>query len=544
MDHWVRVTVTSEPLGEIIDGPDADGLMHDATQIEAPPATYGEIEDHLLINCEALTPLPAQACAVPMANPLPSPAWKTDFCAVELVKSITPVIDTPRVPSRRLFGPAAVVHTFGAGCNEDLTFANLALYGFERIDGEGGFPIIALAPPPPAGVHIVGPPDPAVQAAAPLPAQHAGYNQVPGSPAGISITEIRKGARGPVAGADDYFIHIWTAQYPNPGRDRYDRAWPVVRYIGSSGASMSVIGLDGDLLSQPLVGEPATGFGTPAPQDFAEGGEEGEISKTANVSLIQPGQYITYSISMPANAGLEEPADATIVDPIQVESFDSNGDIILNDLNCNIGECFYDDAENNVVWTGTVGPGDVVEMSFTIQVPEDLLPDEYPDQYLNCIQGFDGIEEFFDVCESTLVQLPEDEEPPEITKTADVASIQPGQYITYAIVMPANPELEEISDAMLVDPIAVEFFDSQGGLDLLNLSCNIGECLYDDGENNVVWSGAVEPGQVLQLSFMILVPEDLLSDEYPDAYLNCVQGFDGLVEFFEICASTPVVLPE
>ncbi|MGH8912962.1 MAG: hypothetical protein ACRDZM_00405 [Acidimicrobiia bacterium] len=146
--------------------------------------------------------------------------------------------------------------------------------------------------------------------------------------------------------------------------------------------------------------------------EFTEDVPSEEPTKVADREEVSPGEYITYSITVPANPDLDQPADATFIDPIQVEFFDSQGGLVLQELTCNIGECFYDDSTNDVVWTGSLNPGDIVEMSFMILVPEDLLPSEYPEEYLNCIQGYDGVQEFFDICISTAVELPEEPEPP------------------------------------------------------------------------------------------------------------------------------------
>jgi hypothetical protein len=116
--------------------------------------------------------------------------------------------------------------------------------------------------------------------------------------------------------------------------------------------------------------------------------------KTVDQQQITPGGWLAYSIAMPANPELVEASEGTIVDPVNAAFIDGEDGPLIAELTCTIGDCYYDDSTNNIIWTGELLPGDVVHMSFSMYVPLVLFVDELP----NCIQGFDGLTEFSGVC--------------------------------------------------------------------------------------------------------------------------------------------------
>lgn len=126
--------------------------------------------------------------------------------------------------------------------------------------------------------------------------------------------------------------------------------------------------------------------------------------KSASKDTVGPGEWITYTIVLPANPDLESPSEGYIVDPINADFFPGMQDPILGAIECSSGECYYDSGTNDILWQGMMNPGESVKLTYSIQTPEDLLPSEYPDEYVNCANGFDGLAEFFEVCSTVVVE--------------------------------------------------------------------------------------------------------------------------------------------
>ena len=120
-------------------------------------------------------------------------------------------------------------------------------------------------------------------------------------------------------------------------------------------------------------------------------------------------------------------------------------------------------------------------------------------------------------------------------KEADLDMVVPGEDLEYGIIVPANPELGAVSEAMIFDelPEWVRFVDI--------VECSAGECGYDELLHMVYMQGAViAPGGTLILRFdveVVVEPEV----EFPPEILNCATVYDGVAQH-EVCVSTALVV--
>lgn len=128
--------------------------------------------------------------------------------------------------------------------------------------------------------------------------------------------------------------------------------------------------------------------------------DEGVPLKVADKEAVSAGDWITYTITMPANPGLDGPSEGYIIDPVNADFFPGMQDPTLGPIECSSGACYYESATNDIIWQGALNAGDVVTLSYSIQVPAGLQLAEYPEEYVNCAGGYDGLEEFFEVCAS------------------------------------------------------------------------------------------------------------------------------------------------
>jgi hypothetical protein len=145
-------------------------------------------------------------------------------------------------------------------------------------------------------------------------------------------------------------------------------------------------------------------------------------TKSASPAIVGPGDFIEYRVVMSANPELEGDSQGFISDPISPDLIPPGGDALVVQVTCNIGVCAYNSQNDEVAWVGDLRPGDLVVMTILVQVPDDLPDAEYPDEYVNCVSGFDGLESFSNICATTLVTLDQ----PAPGAGADPVSARPG----------------------------------------------------------------------------------------------------------------------
>ena len=111
-------------------------------------------------------------------------------------------------------------------------------------------------------------------------------------------------------------------------------------------------------------------------------------SKRSNVPAITPDLTFHYTLMMPANPGLTEPADAAVSDQVPLPlTF-----VGESSLTCSLpGACTYDGATRTVSWGGLIDPQQTLVIEFAVKAPEDLCETPTNPNLQNKMDYFDGI---------------------------------------------------------------------------------------------------------------------------------------------------------
>jgi uncharacterized repeat protein (TIGR01451 family) len=250
--------------------------------------------------------------------------------------------------------------------------------------------------------------------------------------------------------------------------------------------------------------------------------KNGNISrKTAEPDEVGPGDTITYTITLPANDALTQPAPADLAD--QLPALLTFND----DLSCSLPGCAYDPQSNLVTWAGVLQPGQTLTVEFTETLPDNL--DTYPNDVQNCADVYDGAATDT-ICAPPTTIIEERH----ARKTSDPTTLMNAETpLTYTITVPANANLTQLADASIADPLPDSVQISS------DPDCDIGTCDYDPETRTVRWDGALAPGGSVTLTF-----QATLVDGTPPAQIeNCAQYDDGLTTG-QVCATTTVDLGE
>jgi hypothetical protein len=100
------------------------------------------------------------------------------------------------------------------------------------------------------------------------------------------------------------------------------------------------------------------------------------------------GEFIEYSIELPANPQLTAPAEGMITDVLPAAFFLGTEPPVVAGLNCSFGECAYDPETATITWTGTLEPGSTLVLEFAVLVPVELTT--IPQEITNTALVYDG----------------------------------------------------------------------------------------------------------------------------------------------------------
>ncbi|MFJ9173232.1 LPXTG cell wall anchor domain-containing protein [Streptomyces sp. NPDC102360] len=230
------------------------------------------------------------------------------------------------------------------------------------------------------------------------------------------------------------------------------------------------------------------------------------ISKTsdpADGGTVAQGDTVEYSVEV-KNTG-KVPVDATANDDLSdvLDDAKYNGD-----AKASTGDVSYDDP--NLKWSGTLDPGETATVTYSVTVEASAGSNAHlgnavtGNDYSNCRTGSeDGCNDQQDVKDL------------DITKSADTASAEPGDKVTYTVKV-TNNSASDISGADVDDDLSGVLDDATYGEDA---TASSGSVTYDDPD--LKWSGDIAAGQTVTITYSATVDSP---DEGDHQLTNTVTG--------------------
>jgi uncharacterized repeat protein (TIGR01451 family) len=206
------------------------------------------------------------------------------------------------------------------------------------------------------------------------------------------------------------------------------------------------------------------------------------ISKAADVTSVNPGDRVTYTITF-TNIGTAGAATMTDVIPFGVNYVSGSA----------TGGAAY--SVGRVTWSGTVGSGVTVVVTFQVDVvePGTLGPLPIVNEARVC---YDGTCTWSNPVTIYSVSIP-------IVKAADATDVNPGDRVTYTITF-TNTGTASLPVTMVdIIPFGVNYVSGSA----------TGGATYSAGRVN--WSGTVNPGQTVVVTFQVDVVEPSTLGPFP-----------------------------
>ena len=216
-----------------------------------------------------------------------------------------------------------------------------------------------------------------------------------------------------------------------------------------------------------------------------------DIKKRADVTVVTPGGIIEYTIVV-ANGGTGPAASVTMIDPIPAGTT-----YVAGSATATAPTVTYDNANNWVKWTGPLGVGASVTITFKVKVNEQI---DCGAVILNRA-GLIGAnnQPTLSADARTVVECPR----PVLVmkKRADVATVLPGGTIEYTIVV-SNTGSGPANGVSVIDPIPAGTIFVPA-----SESSTLPTVVYDNTNNWIKWTGNIPAGGSVTIKFKVTVEQ-------------------------------------
>ncbi|MCS7062940.1 MAG: hypothetical protein NZM04_02640 [Methylacidiphilales bacterium] len=247
-------------------------------------------------------------------------------------------------------------------------------------------------------------------------------------------------------------------------------------------------------------------------------GDFGQSAKSVTPATAGPGNVVTWTVVV-RNNGVAA-AGAQMFDPIPL-----NTSYVTGSATATSGAVSYQAANNRITWDagGMMPPGQAVTITFQTQVTT-MFSSGLIRNRAEVINQSTGVRTLVEANASVGASNLSSAE-----KTVDRAEAQLGDVLTYTIRV-TNTGTAAASGTLIDDPLPspVTF---QGNLTATGGS---GSAIYSALQNRVRWTGTLNPGQSLEVSFRVRVN---VANAVVD---NCATMRDALNGTFRRCARTIV----
>ena len=217
-----------------------------------------------------------------------------------------------------------------------------------------------------------------------------------------------------------------------------------------------------------------------------------DIVKRASTASTVAGGTIGYEITI-YNGGDAPAPGVNMVDPIPAGTMYVAGSVAATSPNA-----AFDNANNRVVWNGTIPAHGSVTIKFEVEVKKSADCDSVVINKASARWG----NQVVDSSVRTLIECPPE---PELTisKSADVANVAPGGLIEYTIEIANSGAAPAIGITML-DPIP-------GGTSYVagSAAATAPAVVYDAGNNWIKWGGNIPAGGSVIIKFKVKVSDEV-----------------------------------
>ena len=231
-----------------------------------------------------------------------------------------------------------------------------------------------------------------------------------------------------------------------------------------------------------------------------------DIKKEANVGFVTPGGEIEYTITV-VNGGTGAAASVTMIDPIPAGTT-----YVAGTVNATATTVSYDNANNWIKWTGSLGVGGSVTIKFKVKVSEQI----HCGEVIHNRAGLIGANNEPTLIAETHTPVECPRPVLEMKKVADVATVLPGGQIEYTIVI-ANIGNGPANGVIMTDtiPAGTTFVPASESATAPTVS-------YDNANNWIKWTGTIPAGSNVTIKFKVQVGPDRC--DYP--VINVAKLFD------------------
>ncbi len=244
------------------------------------------------------------------------------------------------------------------------------------------------------------------------------------------------------------------------------------------------------------------------------------ISKSANATVVQPGDEITYSIIFTNTGGVATTAVMTDIIPYGVT-------YVTGSATASTGTPVYNLSPARINWSGTVNPGQQIVVTFRVLVVEPGTLGPFPLVNQAQVNGVWSIPVTVYSVRAPILS---------ISKTASAVNVQPGDVVTYTIVFTNSGTLGSMPTMQDVIPFGVTYVTGSA-------TASRGTAVYNTGPARVNWTDTLNPGDVVTVTFAVQVVEPSTAGPLPIPNQACIDGVCSTVTIYSSRAGAFTYLP-
>ncbi|EMD29698.1 internalin [Amycolatopsis azurea DSM 43854] len=221
------------------------------------------------------------------------------------------------------------------------------------------------------------------------------------------------------------------------------------------------------------------------------------VAKKADRTDAKPGDKVTYTVTV-ANEGTATAPGTVVTDDLTgvVDDAAYNDDAKALSGGTELAKPRYDAAGKRLTWTGDVGPGATVTITYSVTIGSPPGGDKKLDNVVtvpdsNCAEGGKDPDCAAQVTVATL----------KIVKTSAPAKPMPGQKITYTVKL-TNDGTADWADATAVDDLSDVVDDAAYNGDA---TATAGLVTYSATDKTLRWTGAVGKGGTVTITYSVTV---------------------------------------